>query len=188
MTRYRRRRRYGRTFRRMYRRMSRRERQGLAVAVVAVLAIGMTSAAHGSSSPAAAGAPPGAAGRIIAYAQAQEGCPYVYGGTGPCDDGWDCSGLVQAAYASAGISIARTSEEQWAEGPQVSSPQPGDLVFFTGDPIDPPPGHVAIYVSPGQIIDAYATGTNVQQQSFGQTSSWPGLGTVYGYTDPMEGS
>ena len=67
----------------------------------------------------------------------------------------------------------------------MSTPQPGDLVFFVGDPIDPPPGHVGIYVGPHQIIDAYESGDPVQQQSFGLPSSLGGLTTVYGYTDPM---
>lgn len=182
MTRYR---------RRISRRMSRQDRHRLAVlAIVGFLtfaAVGGHAVAHGSSSPSTTGAPAGAAAQAISFAEHQEGCPYVYGGTGPCDDGWDCSGLVQAAYASAGVSIARTSEEQWATEEHVSSPQPGDLVFFTGSPIDPPPGHVAIYVGPNQIIDAYATGYPVQQQSFGLPSSSGGLTTVYGYTNPMEG-
>jgi cell wall-associated NlpC family hydrolase len=178
---------------RRYRRrssLSRRDRRALmvvgAVAFVALAGGG----AHGLASSKGTGAPSGTAARVIAFARSQEGCPYVYGGTGPCDDGWDCSGLVQAAYASAGVAIDRTSEAQWATEEHVSTPQPGDLVFFVGDTSDgdPPPGHVAIYVSPGQIIDAYASGYPVQQQSFGLPSSWGGLTTVYGYADPMEGS
>ena len=73
---------------------------------------------------------------------------------------FDCSGLVMEAYASAGISIARTSQEQWASEPQVSTPQPGDLVFF---PVrtapGQSPGHVGIVTDPRRtMIDAYATG------------------------------
>lgn len=180
MTRYR---------RRVSRHMTRQERRWLAIAaaVVVLAAGGGHAVAHGSSSSPGTRAPAGVTAKVISFVEHQEGCPYVYGGTGPCDDGWDCSGLVQAAYASAGVSIARTSEEQWATEEHISSPQPGDLVFFTGSPIDPPPGHVAIYVGPNQIIDAYATGYPVQRQSFGLPSSWGGLTTVYGYTDPMEG-
>jgi cell wall-associated NlpC family hydrolase len=187
MTRYRRRRPHF-----VGRHMTRRERRNLAIAgaVVAVVAMaaGGHAVAHGSSSSSGTGPPTRAAAQAIAFAEHQEGCPYIYGGTGPCDDGWDCSGLVQAAYASAGITIARTSEEQWSTEEHVSTPEPGDLVFFTGDPIDPPPGHVAIYVGPNQIIDAYETGEPVQQQSFGLPSSAGGLTTVYGYTNPLEGS
>ena len=86
-------------------------------------------------------APSKAAAQAIAYAQRQLGLPYLWGGTGP--DAFDCSGLVMEAYAAAGISIARTSQEQWATGPHVSTPEPGDLVFFAGaDGTVTSPGHV----------------------------------------------
>jgi cell wall-associated NlpC family hydrolase len=76
--------------------------------------------------------PPGAAGKVIAYAKAQIGKPYLWGATGP--DAFDCSGLTMTAYRAAGITIPRTSQQQWAYGPQVpaSQVQPGDLVFFAG--------------------------------------------------------
>jgi cell wall-associated NlpC family hydrolase len=177
--------------RRVSRRMTKRERSALAwtgvIVVIFALAGGGHAVAHSSSSS-GTGAPTRAAAQAISFAEHAEGCPYVYGGTGPCDDGFDCSGLVMDAYASAGVTIARTSEEQWATEEHVSTPEPGDLVFFTGSPVDPPPGHVAIYVGPHQIIDAYETGYPVQQQSFGLPSSWGGLTTVYGYTNPVEGS
>ena len=54
------------------------------------------------------------AGKAVAFAFAQLGCPYVFGGTGPCGAGFDCSGLTMQAWAAAGISIPRTSEEQAA--------------------------------------------------------------------------
>ena len=68
----------------------------------------------------------------IAFAQQQIGKPYLWGGTGP--DAFDCSGLVMMAYQAAGMNIPRTSEAQWAWGPQVpaSQAEPGDLVFFAG--------------------------------------------------------
>jgi cell wall-associated NlpC family hydrolase len=174
-------------YRRRSRHMTRQERRWLAIAaaVVVLAAGGGHAVAHGSSTSPGTGAPTRAAAQAIAFAEHQEGCPYVYGGTGPCDDGWDCSGLVQAAYASAGVAIDRTSEEQWATEEHVANPQPGDLVFFVGDPIDPPPGHVAIFLGPHELIDAYESGEPVQQQSFGLPSSAGGLTTVYGYTNPM---
>src|SRR5262249_7490269 len=68
--------------------------------------------------------------KVIAYARAQLGKPYLWGGTGP--DAFDCSGLVMMAYRSAGIDIPRTAALQSAWGPAVQSGQgqPGDLVFF----------------------------------------------------------
>ena len=44
----------------------------------------------------------------------------------------------------------------------MTAPQPGDLVFFTGSPMDPPPGHVALYIGGGQMIQAYATGIPIR--------------------------
>ena len=78
----------------------------------------------------------GAAGQAVAYAYSKLGDPYVYGATGPSS--FDCSGLVQAAWASAGVAIPRTTYEQVAALPAVSTSnlQPGDLLFFDGD------GHV----------------------------------------------
>ena len=99
------------------------------------------------------------AGQAVAFAYAQLGCPYVYGGTGPCGSGYDCSGLVQAAWASAGVSIPRDTYEQWAALPHIamSSLQPGDLLYYNGI------GHVAMYVGNGYIIDAPSPGQSVQK-------------------------
>jgi cell wall-associated NlpC family hydrolase len=95
--------------------------------------------------------------QAVAFAYAQLGKPYVWGATGP--GSYDCSGLVQAAWASAGVSIPRVTYDQWAALPHVSasSLQPGDLLFFEGE------GHVSIYVGGGYMIDAPQTGMNVQK-------------------------
>ena len=53
-------------------------------------------------------------GQAANFALSKLGCPYVYGGTGPCDSGYDCSGLAQAAWAAAGVSIPRTTYEDWS--------------------------------------------------------------------------
>jgi cell wall-associated NlpC family hydrolase len=95
----------------------------------------------------------------IAFAEAQVGKPYLWGGTGP--DAFDCSGLVMMAYRAAGIDIPRTSQEQWAWGPRISPNQarPGDLVFFVGaDGTPQAPGHVGIVIGHGLMVEAYATG------------------------------
>jgi peptidoglycan DL-endopeptidase CwlO len=99
------------------------------------------------------------ADKAVAFAYAQIGCPYVYGGTGPCPMGFDCSGLAQAAWAAAGVAIPRDSYEQWAGLPHVSlsSIEPGDLMIYNGE------GHVAIYVGNGYIIDAPQTGMDVER-------------------------
>jgi cell wall-associated NlpC family hydrolase len=99
--------------------------------------------------------------QAVAFARAQVGCWYVFGGTGPCADGFDCSGLTQAAWASAGVAIPRTSYEQMAELPAVSLSelQPGDILGFIGN------GHVGIYIGNGELIHAPQTGQQVQYAS-----------------------
>lgn len=95
----------------------------------------------------------------VAFAKKQLGKPYQYGATGP--GSYDCSGLTQAAYASVGVSIPRTSQQQWGQGQSVSAAalQPGDLVFYYSSTA---PSHVAMYIGNGQIIEALKTGTNVE--------------------------
>jgi peptidoglycan DL-endopeptidase CwlO len=102
--------------------------------------------------------------KAIAFAYGQLGKPYLWGATGP--GSYDCSGLVESAWASAGIMIPRTTYEQWAALPHVplSNLQPGDLLFFDGI------GHVSIYVGGNMFIDAPQTGQFVQKVSL--SSPW----------------
>jgi len=105
---------------------------------------------------------------VIAYARQQIGKPYLWGGTGP--DAFDCSGLMMMAYRAAGIDIPRTSEEQWVWGPRVppGHEQPGDLVFFAGsDGTTTAPGHVALVIGHGLMIEAYATGFPIRIAPYG---------------------
>ncbi len=97
------------------------------------------------------------AGKAVAFVYAQLGKPYQWGATGP--GSYDCSGLVQAAWAAAGVTIPRTTYEMWAALPHIatSAIQPGDLLFYDGI------GHVSMYVGGGYIIDAPRTGLNVQK-------------------------
>jgi peptidoglycan DL-endopeptidase CwlO len=121
----------------------------------------------------------------IAYAEAQIGKPYVWGGTGP--DGYDCSGLVMMAYRAAGIDIPRTSQQQWAWGPKIQpgAEEPGDLVFFAGSDGTPTdPGHVGLVIGKNRMVEAYATGFPIRISSFGTSNSAPGDGTVVGFTRP----
>lgn len=108
-------------------------------------------------------APAGAAATAIAFALRQLGKPYQWGATGP--NAYDCSGLVYAAYAAAGIHIARTTYQWRLDGPQVplSEIQPGDLLFSAGSDGTPSnPGHVVMYLGGGQVIQAPQTGEDVQ--------------------------
>ena len=181
--------------RRYRRRLSTWQRAAVAVAVGLALA----GAAHGpaaathtrTAAPARAAAPARgsrAAAAAVAFATAQLGKPYQWGGTGP--GAFDCSGLAMMAWQAAGIQIQRTSQEQWAEGPQVPADQvrPGDLVFFPGgDGTWSAPGHVGIVVDPAKhlMINAYAQGTPVQYATYGPGAvPGSGLDQVVGFTDP----
>ena len=124
----------------------------------------------GVTALAEAGVPPSGgrpAGKVaataIAFAEAQLGRPYQWGAAGP--DAYDCSGLVYAAYAAAGIHIARTTYQWRQDGPQVplSEIQPGDLLFSAGSDGTPAnPGHVVMYLGGGQVIQAPQAGQDVQ--------------------------
>ena len=99
----------------------------------------------------------------IAFAKAQIGRPYQWGAAGP--DAYDCSGLVYAAYAAAGIHVARATYQWQQDGPVIplSQIQPGDLLFSAGSDGTPAnPGHVVMYLGGGQIIQAPQTGQDVQ--------------------------
>jgi cell wall-associated NlpC family hydrolase len=131
--------------------------------------------------------PAGTAGKILAYAEAQLGKPYVYGEAGP--DAFDCSGLAMMAYRAAGITIPRTAAAQWGWGAQVpaSQVQPGDLAFFAGaDGTPAAPGHVGIVLDPAThtMIDAYATRYGVEEDTYGLPASKGGLSPVTGFTRP----
>jgi peptidoglycan DL-endopeptidase CwlO len=91
------------------------------------------------------------------------GRPYVWGAEGPST--FDCSGLVQWAYARAGVRMPRVTHQQWLTGPQVplSQAQPGDLLFWRNDPTNPSYiSHVAIYWGDGKMLHAPRTGDVVK--------------------------
>ncbi|GAA3422601.1 C40 family peptidase [Streptosporangium vulgare] len=91
------------------------------------------------------------------------GRPYVWGAEGP--DSFDCSGLVQWAYAQAGIKVPRVTHQQFVSGPQIplSQAQPGDLLFWRHDPTNPGyVSHVAIYWGDGKMLHAPRTGDVVK--------------------------
>jgi hypothetical protein len=102
---------------------------------------------------------------VASYALAQLGKPYVWGAAGP--ESFDCSGLVQTAFAQAGVSLPRTTFDQVDVGTPIyvaSQALPGDLVFFTGSDPGPTgaPGHVGIYLGGGQMVHAPQTGDVVR--------------------------
>jgi peptidoglycan DL-endopeptidase CwlO len=111
----------------------------------------------------------GAAGKAVDYAYQMIGCTYFYGGTGPCNaPGYDCSGLMMEAWASAGVSIPRVSYDQIGSLPPVSlhtasgafttaNLAPGDILCFAGN------SHVGMYVGGGYLVDAPSAGHPVER-------------------------
>jgi cell wall-associated NlpC family hydrolase len=113
----------------------------------------------------------GGAAAVVAYARAQVGKPYCYGGSGPgC---FDCSGLTMRAWQQAGVSLPHSSSAQYNVGRRISASelQPGDLIFYYS-----PISHVSVYIGNGQRISATHTGDYVRVQSLGSS--------IVGYARP----
>ena len=102
--------------------------------------------------------------QVITFALAQLGKPYRYGATGPAS--YDCSGLVQAAYARIGVQLPRTTFDQVDVGSPIYSTselEPGDLLFIPGSDGTPQaPGHVGMYLGDNILIQAPETGQVVK--------------------------
>ncbi|MEU0979440.1 NlpC/P60 family protein [Streptomyces griseus] len=98
--------------------------------------------------------------KVLAFARAQIGKPYVWGASGPSS--YDCSGLTQAAWREAGVDLPRTTWDQVKIGTRVATSdlRPGDLVFFYDDI-----SHVGIYKGDGMMIHAPKPGANVREES-----------------------
>ncbi|MFF4184565.1 NlpC/P60 family protein [Streptomyces sp. NPDC001691] len=102
-------------------------------------------------------APSSRAAAAVAFAYGALGKPYVWGATGPSS--FDCSGLTQAAWRSAGVQLPRTTYTQINAGSRVPRSQlaPGDLVFFYSGI-----SHVGLYIGGGQMIHAPHPGAPVR--------------------------
>ncbi|WP_150239718.1 C40 family peptidase [Nocardiopsis quinghaiensis] len=110
---------------------------------------------------------------VLDFARAQVGKPYVWGGTGP--NGYDCSGLVQAAWAQAGVNLPRTTYDQVNAGTRISRDQvqPGDLLFFYSESS---PSHVGIYSGNGNMIHGSNPSKPLEEISL--AAYWDGVFTV----------
>jgi cell wall-associated NlpC family hydrolase len=151
-------------------------------AAAAAAAAQAAQAQQTTSAPASVAAPPGppvniptgngGAGHPAAASIALRylGIPYVWGGASP--SGFDCSGLVMYVYAQLGISLPHYTVAQWNATERVSSPAPGDLVFFNGL------GHVGIYIGGGKFVDAPHTGSVVRIDSMSSFGGYDGAGRV----------
>ncbi len=134
----------------------------------------------GTTAASSAGTPVSDAGAVaVEWALTQIGTPYVWGGESP-GIGFDCSGLVQAAYKVAGVALPRIAQDQYDDTPKLPPGvplAPGDLVFFGRGPssID----HVGLFVGivndKEVMVDAPDTGADVRAEAFPAT-----VGTSFG--------
>lgn len=101
----------------------------------------------------------GGAKQVLDYASQFTGIKYVWGGTTP-SPGFDCSGFVQYVFSHNGISLSRTSEQQYSNGVAVkrSDLKPGDLVFFAT--YSSGASHVGIYVGNNTMINSSSGGVS----------------------------
>jgi cell wall-associated NlpC family hydrolase len=108
-----------------------------------------------------------AAAVAIKYAESKIGIPYLWGGNGTADQGgrFDCSGLMKAAYAKAGIELPRVANDQYNTTdvhPSWDELKPGDLVFFGQKGNSRSIHHVGMYIGDGKMVHAPRTGTKIR--------------------------
>ncbi|XRQ11753.1 C40 family peptidase [Actinomadura welshii] len=105
---------------------------------------------------------------VIKAAHTRLGWPYVWGGESEAEGGYDCSGLMQYAFAKAGIHLPRVAADQARAGWVVpySKAEPGDMLIWANDPTAPGYiSHIALYLGEGKMIAAPRRGTVVQVQN-----------------------
>ena len=112
---------------------------------------------------------------VVSIAKQYIGVPYVFGGSSP--SGFDCSGLIYYAFKNSGKSISRTTAAgYYSMAKKVTSPQIGDLVFFSNT-YKAGVSHVGIYLGNGQMISA--SGSKVIIESI-LSGYWKSHFTSYG--------
>ncbi|MEU0738124.1 NlpC/P60 family protein [Streptomyces sp. NPDC006134] len=143
-------------------RLERLEREAAQRAQTAWLGSGVLKGAAGEAS--------GQGGKAVEFATAQVGKPYQWGAEGP--GAYDCSGLTSQAWASAGLAIPRTSQQQWKQlrHVDVGDMRPGDLIIYFPDA-----SHVGMYVGDGKVVHAPRPGRAITVAGAG---SMPILGVV----------
>ena len=141
----------------------------------------MSASSSGSSSGGSTASATGTRQQIIDYAATLLGCKYVYGGSST--SGFDCSGYTQYVFNHFGVSLSRTSSNQYSDSVKIkkSELKIGDLVFFSQSAGSSKVGHVGIYVGDGQFIHAASPGKGVRYDSLDSeyySSHYIGCGRV----------
>ncbi|MER5867172.1 transglycosylase family protein [Kitasatospora sp. NPDC002040] len=123
-----------------------------------------TKAASGSTTATTVAAT-GSKAAAINFAMSKLGQAYVYGGSS--NGGWDCSGLTQAAFRQAGISLPRVANDQADAATRVSldNLQTGDLLFWSNNGSNSGVYHVAIYIGDGKYVEAANPRAGVKTES-----------------------
>ncbi|WML48843.1 LysM peptidoglycan-binding domain-containing protein [Neobacillus sp. PS3-34] len=98
---------------------------------------------------------------VIAEAKKYIGSPYLWGGNTPA--GFDCSGYLKYVFAKAGITIPRTVATIWGATTAVSTPRPGDIVFY--ETYTSGPSHAGIYLGSNKFIHAGSSGVTISDMT-----------------------
>ncbi|MFJ7209224.1 C40 family peptidase [Streptomyces sp. NPDC098789] len=135
------------------------ERAAAARQQAAKAAAQQTPGRGGSGAAAPKGSlPPAGLSKVADFARGKVGSAYVYGASS--GSAFDCSGLVQAAYRAAGISVPRTSQEQARAYSEVKGElRPGDILYWGSKDNA---HHVAIYIGGGKFVGAQNPAAGVQ--------------------------
>ena len=114
---------------------------------------------------------------LITAAEKFLGYPYVWGGSSP-NTSFDCSGFVSWVLTDSGLcNMGRLGAQGlYNISTPVSSPQPGDLVFFVGTYDTQGISHVGIYVGDGMMLHC---GDPIQYSNL-NTSYWQSHFYAYG--------
>jgi hypothetical protein len=153
--------------------------QGIMRVAVCVLALGLGACATRGASPRASPAMPPVAETpsllaigVTATALQQQGVPYRWGGSDP--SGFDCSGLMQYAFAQHGVALPRETAAQYGigEAVPVQSVQPGDLIFF--ETVSQGPSHVGMAIGDDRFVHAPSSGgaVRIERLSVAYWSRW----------------
>lgn len=140
----------------------------------AIVAAPLVNVAPGAD---AVGSPLGL--QAVQWARAQIGKPYVWGGAGP--DGFDCSGLMQWAWARVGVRIPKFTVDQYYSLQPVSVPelQPGDLIFLEYTyPADYRITHVGMFTERGTVVEAPTVGVPIREVPFGRYTATKYFGSA----------
>ncbi|MFC9325191.1 C40 family peptidase [Kitasatospora sp. NPDC057015] len=118
--------------------------------------------ASDSGSDSGSGSEAGSTEAAVAYALAQVGKPYLWGGNGP--GGFDCSGLVQQAFRRSGVALPRVADDQYAASTPIGAGdlRRGDLLFWSDNGRASAIHHVGIYLGGGTFVEAPRPGRNVR--------------------------